>query len=164
MRRKLAKGVARKIILDPEISARLDTVLVSSRQPLSGFVQDAIVQRLARWEPASAFIDRKRKKLGHREQSAFDPAKCHASGWPKKLPATFWRFGEPSDQIANLREMLRDSQSRAQVLMVQAWASAGLGEYSNRDWDATLAWYREQEAKAPSDDAAPETLPEGWGQ
>jgi hypothetical protein len=163
MRRKLAKGIARKIILDPEISARLDTVLVSSRQPLSGFVQDAIVQRLARWEPASAFIDRKRKKLGHREQSAFDAKTCHASGWPKKLPATFWRHGKPADEIANLCEMLRESQPRAQVLMVQAWASAGLGEYSNRDWDATLAWYREQEAQAPGA-SAPETLPEGWGQ
>jgi predicted transcriptional regulator len=64
MRRKLAKGIARKIILDPEISARLDTVLVSSRQPLSGFVQDAIVQRLARWEPASAFIDASGRSWG----------------------------------------------------------------------------------------------------
>lgn len=161
MRRKLAKGVARKIILDPEISARLDTVLVSSRQPLSGFVQDAIVQRLARWEPASSFIDRKRKKLGHREQSAFDAKTCHPSGWPKKVPVAFWRFGEPSDPVANLKKMLADSPLRARELLEKAWQASGLVAYTENDWQATLGWFREQESQAPA--TAPETLPEGWG-
>jgi hypothetical protein len=162
-RQRKTAGVPTKVILDPEIRSRLDTVIATSRQTLSGFVQDAIVQRLARWEPASAFIDRKRKKLGHKEQSAFDAKTCHASGWPKKVPATFWRFGEPADQIANLKQMLGESQPRARELMDKAWRAANLGTYSDRDWDATLAWYREQESQAPGA-SAPETLPEGWGQ
>jgi predicted transcriptional regulator len=155
--------VPRKVILDPEISARLDTVLSTSRQTLSGFVQDALVQRLARWEPATAFIDRKRRKLGHGEQSAFDGAKCHPSGWPLRLPSSFWKLGEPADHIENLCSLMSVSFGDSRDMLTKAWKHAGLGAYGEEEWQATRAWYKDL-AKAPQPDAAPETLPEGWGQ
>jgi hypothetical protein len=164
MRRKRPAAVKRTVGFDPELDPLIQQAL--GRKTLSEFVNEACAQRLARWESPAAFVQRKRKRLGHREQSAFDSKTCHASGWPKKIPTTFWRFGEPADHIANLKQMLGDSQPRARELMAKAWQAAGLSAYSDRDWDATLAWYRGQQEKvtAPSDDAAPETLPEGWGQ
>lgn len=151
--------VARKVLLDEKISQRLDEVLASSRQTLSSFVQDAIVQRLARWEPAEAFIDRKRKKLGHRKQSGFDLSKVHECGWPLKTPDAFWKLGNrPDDEVKNLRALLQYASATAKSELHAVWQITGLGTYSDKEWAITQAWWMENKDTVHSTAAATEEV------
>ena len=136
MSRTKEKGISHKITFSKKVDDRLMQVLAKSRTGISGFVEDAVVQRLARWESADTFIDRKRKKLGFTEQSVFDLKLCHPSGLPKGKD-------EPAD-VQNLINLVDAAPDLAYRDMNIFWEQAGLGMYGDKQWAATLEWVREQ--------------------
>ena len=137
MTRRKEPGVAHKITFSKAVDRRLMKILAQSRMGISGFVEDAVVQRLARWEAADTFIDRKRRKLGFTEQSVFDLKKCHPSGIPKE------RVDE--GVVENFINLIREAPELAWRDISEWWMlNADLGVYTADHWEATMAWYREQ--------------------
>jgi hypothetical protein len=57
----------------------------------------------------------------------------------------------PSNPVRNLRTMILFSPSEGRRLIASAWKHAGLGEYGDAHWQATLAWFAQDEAKRPTD-------------
>lgn len=140
MGRKKPPAVVRKISFDPEVDRAMQLAL--GRRSMSDFVNDAVANRLARWDSPGEFISRKREGSDRGKVQDFDPAKFHPSGWPLQLDSSFWRLGTPAEgEIENLKLGLRTNPEFARDVIASAWEFAGLGEYTGADWAATQRWW-----------------------
>lgn len=131
-RRLKPAGVKRTVVFDPELDALMQSAL--GRRSMSDFVNEAVAQRLARWEPPAVFVAKKRGSLGHSSAgvSVFDPAKVDELGWPLALPAD-------TSSKAQLQWKLQSAGVEGvQALMRMMWSLANLGEYTEAHLAETL--------------------------
>jgi len=140
-RRKKPAGVARKVYFDPELDALLQKSL--GRRSMSDFVNDAVAQRLSRWESPADFVRRKRDDGERDAQTLFDLAKMHESGWPA---------GAMLNPRAEINYALAEGQGSTDVLkarMQVEWSERGLGEYTEAHLQETLRWHSAQAKTKP---------------
>lgn len=129
------------VVLDAELAERMEEFVYAARSTLSAFVQDAVAVRLARVDTPGEYVAAKRAREERKPQSVFDLTKCHESGYPKHVPASFWQPNpRPDDEIRNWKMMVLHSGSSAKAFGSRVWVASGLGEYGDREWAATCAW------------------------